>query len=67
MFPMWGSTLEEELTLVEDSNQWTREQSSMLHMCLDKKISVTKKPSAPRSERPRAVGRIFAMTTTKAT
>ena len=37
------------------------------NQCLDKKTNATEKPPATVRERPRAVGRVFALTTTKAT
>jgi len=37
------------------------------NQCLEKKTSTTRKPPATISEGPRAVGRVFALTTTEAT
>jgi len=37
------------------------------NQCPEKKTSATKKPSPPRSERPKVAGRVFAMTSTEVT
>ncbi|XP_027915162.1 uncharacterized protein LOC114174526 [Vigna unguiculata] len=63
---MWGSTSEEKLPAIEESDQRTRVRH-FANQCRDKKTSTAKKPSASGLERPKAVGRVFAMTTMEAT
>jgi len=76
VLPMWGSAFEKELSVIEDFTQRTRSSRKCFicdqprhfaNQCPKKKTNAMKKSPTSGAERARAAGRVFAMTTTKAT